>query len=359
MTRKWTIFVFVLAVEAQAVLAVDGEGVIAVRATLRDASEIRGETAAGTAFVGDAVFQKGLSLPAALVESLEADGTNGAFVATLANGDRLHLALKTEALALSTMLGDLAVPFAKVRKAAFARQATAADGLIYYCTFDSREAIEHPAVVPAGTFLAGRFVEGKVGKALAVAPQTCAAHALIPAGFFGPKGCIEFWGRIDGSSDFPARFGGIGSPVFFDCHAAGEVWKLTVMWNSNNGVGHSGLCGSVQHYPAASDSHTGETFARLLGETIDEWHHYALVWNTTGIPSLGMQNGIATKVAVYLDGFPIATKTNVRNPNWGVSEFSRSATVLGFPIQPGDESFNKLPYTIDEFKVWNYDKVEF
>lgn len=358
MTRKWTIFAFVLAVAAQAVLAVDGEGVIAVRATLRDASEIRGETAAGTAFVGDAVFQKGLSLPAALVESLEADGTNGAFVATLANGDRLHLALKTEALALSTMLGDLAVPFAKVRKAAFARQATAADGLIYYCTFDSREAIEHPAVGPAGTFLAGRFVEGKVGEALTVAPQTCAAHAPIPAGFFGPKGCIEFWGRID---DTPSsRVVTMGCPCFFDCRKRGEIWKLSVMWNDNNGGGGGGLCGAVQHYPATTD-YCGSSvqYGKYLGMFAEDWHHYALVWNVDGIPSLGTRDGLPVRVAVYLDGKAVGLKTNMRNPTWGLGCFATTSMVLGFPMAPGDESFNGVPYSIDEFKVWNYDKVEF
>ena len=155
------------------------------------------------------------------------------------------------------------------------------------------------------------------------------------------------------------RYGGAGCPVFFHCQPPNDVWKLTVMWNANNGVGGSGLCGSVQHYPAASENHLGETFFRYFGEKANGWHHYALVWNTEGIPSLGVQDGIAVKVAVYLDGSPISTQTNVRNPVWGLSCFKTTPTTLGFPMPPGQESFNKLPYSIDEFKVWNYDKVEF
>ena len=33
--------------------------------------------------------------------------------------------------------------------------------------------------------------------------------------------------------------------------------------------------------------------------------------------------------------------------------------ILGFPTALGQESFNGVPYSIDEFKVWNFDKVEF
>jgi hypothetical protein len=132
-----------------------------------------------------------------------------------------------------------------------------------------------------------------------------------------------------------------------------------VAWNPNNGVGGSGLCGAVQHYPAASDAHIGETFFKYLGGKVNNWHHYALVWNTQGIPSLGVQDGITVKVAVFLDGDPISTQTNVRNPIWGLSCFDTTPTTLGFPMPPGQESFNKIPYSIDEFKIWNYDKVEF
>ncbi len=336
------------------------EGDIAVAVTLRDSSVIKGTVAETTVFEGAVAFTDNVKLPVAMIREMTADGTNGVQIATLANGDKFHFTPKTKALSVATVLGDLSISLSNIRRVAFsATPGSSADGLIYYCNFDSPEAILKPVVGPAGKFLSGRFVDGKVGSALAVAPYTCAAHTAIPAGFFGPKGCIEFWGKIDADMESYGRFGGAGCPVFFHCQPPNDIWKLTVMWNANNGVGCSGLCGSVQHYPAASDAHTGETFFRHLGGKVNNWHHYALVWNTQGIPSLGVQDGITVKVAVFLNGAPISTQTNVHNPVWGLSCFDTTPTTLGFPMPPGQESFNKLPYSIDEFKIWNYDKVEF
>ena len=336
------------------------DGDIAAAVTLRDSSVIKGTVAETTVFEGAVAFTDDVKLPVAMIREMMADGTNGVQIATLANGDKFHFTPTTKVLSVATVLGDLSISLSNIRRVAFsASPGSSADGLIYYCTFDSPEAILKPTVGPAGKFLSGRFVGGKVGSALAVAPYTCAASAAIPAGFFGPKGCIEFWGRIDADMESYGRYGGAGCPVFFHCQPPNDVWKLTVMWNANNGVGGSGLCGSVQHYPAASDAHTGETFFRYLGGKANNWHHYALVWNTQGIPSLGVQDGITVKVAVFLDGAPISTQTNVRNPVWGLSCFDTTPTTLGFPMPPGQESFNKHPYSIDEFKIWNYDKVEF
>ena len=335
------------------------DGDISAAVTIRDSSIIKGTVAETTVLEGAVVFADNVKIPLPRVRELAADGTNGAQIVTLTNGDVFRLAPKTKSLSVATVLGDLTIPLANIRKVIFSAPSSASDGLIYYCTFDSPEAIEKPAAGPAGKFHSGRFVDGKVGEALAIAPYTCSAHASIPTGFFGPNGCIEFWGRIESEMESHGRFGGAGCPVFFHCQPPNDIWKLTVMWNPNNGVGCSGLCGAVQHYPAASDAHTGETFFRYLDGTSSEWHHYALVWNTEGIPSLGTQNGIAVKVAVYLDGSPISTQTNVRNPVWGLSCFKTTPTTLGFPMPPGSESFNKLPYSIDEFKIWNYDKTDF
>ncbi len=335
------------------------DGDIAAAVTLRDSSVIKGTVAETTVFEGSVAFTDGVKLPVAMIREMAADGTNGVQIATLANGDKFHFTPTTKALSVATVLGDLSISLSNIRQVAFsATPGSSADGLIYYCTFDSPEAILKPEVGPAGKFLTGRFVGGKVGSALAVAPYTCAAHAPIPAGFFGPKGCIEFWGRID---DTPSnRVVPMGCPCFFDCRKPNEVWKLSVMWNDNNGGGGGGLCGVVQHYPATTD-HYGSSvpYEKYLGYRTEDWHHYALVWNVDGIASLGVHNGLPVRVAVFLDGKAVGLKTNVRSPSWGLGCFETTDMILGFPTAPGQESFNGVPYSIDEFKIWNYDKVEF
>ena len=335
------------------------DGDIAATVTLGDSSVIKGTVAETTAFEGAVAFKDGVKLPVAMIREMTADGTSGVQIATLANGDKFHFTPTTKALSVATVLGDLSISLSNIRRVAFsATPGGSADGLIYYCTFDSPESILNPAVGPAGKFLSGRFVDGKAGSARAVAPYTCAAHTAIPAGFFGPRGCIEFWGRID---DTPSnRVVPMGCPCFFDCRKPKEVWKLSVMWNDNNGGGGGGLCGVVQHYPATTD-HYGSSipYEKYLGYRTEDWHHYALVWNVDGIASLGVQNGLPVRVAVFLDGKAVGLKTNVRDPSWGLGCFETTDMILGFPTAPGQESFNGVPYSIDEFKVWNYDKVEF
>ena len=334
------------------------DGEIAAAVTLRDSSVIKGTVAETTIFEGSVAFTDGVKLPVAMIREMSADGTNGVQIATLANGDKFHFTPTTKALSVATVLGDLSISLSNIRRVAFsATPGSSADGLIYYCTFDSPEAILKPVVGPAGKFLSGRFVDGKVGSALSVKQWSCAAQAPIPAGFFGDKGCIEFWGRIDNP---PLNVSSMGCPCFFDCRKPNEVWKLSVMWNDNNGGGGGGLCGSVQHYPATTD-HYGSAvpYDKYLDSQVGGWHHYALVWNVEGIPSLGVRDGLPVRVVVYLDGHPIAFKTNVRSPNWGLSSFATTDMILGFPTALGQESFNGVPYSIDEFKIWNYDKTDF
>lgn len=342
---------------ALASLSAIAEGDLNASVTLRDASVIKGTVAQDTAIEGAVVFADGVKIPLPLVRGMASDGTNGEQIITLANGDVLHIAPKTKALAVTTILGDLSIPLTNIRKVAFSSANSATDGLIYYCTFDSPEAIRKPAIGPSGEFLSGRFVQGKVGEALAVRQWSCAAQAPIPAGFFGDKGCIEFWGRIDNP---PLNVSAMGCPCFFDCRKPNEVWKLSIMWNDNNGGGGGGLCGSVQHYPATTD-HFGSAvpYDKYLGSQVGEWHHYALVWNVDGIPSLGIRDELPVRVVVYLDGHPVAFRTNVRSPNWSLSCFATTDMILGFPTALGQESVNGVPYSIDEFKIWNYDKTDF
>lgn len=231
-------------------------------------------------------------------------------------------------------------------------------GLVYHCTFDSKEAIESPMVGPKGEFIGGDFVDGVKDKALLVSANSCAAMVPMNPGFFGDRGCVEFWGRFDHKNGTIPSMG--AGPCFFDCRKSGEVWKHTIMWCGNNGGGGGGLCGAVQHYPATTDMVSSRIpYSKYLGEGSPKWHHYALVWNVDGIPSLGEDNGLPVRVAVFLDGVAIAKRTNIKAKEWKLDCFKTTEMVLGFPLAKDSASFNKVAYEIDEFKIWNYDKVKF
>ena len=339
--------------------AVLAEGNLSASVTLRDSSVIKGTVAGDVAFEGDVIFKEGVKLPVSLVRELTADGTNGVQVATLTNGDKFHFAPATKTLSVATMLGELSIPFSSIRRVAFAEMAGgSADGLVYYCTFDSPEAVEKPEVGPAGKFLSGRFVEGKVGKALAVAPYSDGAYVSLPPNTIGQKGCFEFWAKFTPPSERIA----VGQwPCFFTCGVLGAEPRFCLEWNANNGTGGGGLNAMLEHLRACTSSFGHSmTYSGILGTATCDWHHYAVVWNKEGIESLSSSQAAPVKAAIFLDGRPIACETFPNAPKWGLSSaITAHSTFLSFPIHPEEGNHNNVGFLIDEFKFWNYDRTDF
>ena len=334
------------------------EGDIAAAVTLRDSSVIKGTVVETTVLEGAVVFADDVKIPLPLVRDMAADGTNGALIVTLTNGDVFRLTPKTKALAVATVLGDLTIPLANMRKVSFSTSGSASDGLIYYCTFDSPEAIQKPAVGPAGKFLSGRFVEGKVGEALAVRAYTSGAYLQLPPNTIGQKGCFEFWAKFTP----PAERIGVGQwPCFFTCGVLGAEPRFCLEWNANNGVGGGGVNAMLEHLRACTSSYGGShSYYEFLGNGMTEWHHYALVWNKDGISSLSSGASLPVKAAIFLDGKPIARESFRNVPNWKLSpSITGPATFLSFPTHPEDGVQNRVDYVIDEFKLWNYDRTDF
>ena len=335
------------------------DGDITAAVTLSDSSVIKGTVAGTTVFEGSVVFTDGVKLPAAMIREMTADGTNGVQIATLANGDKFHFTPTTKALSVATVLGDLSISLSNIRRVAFsATPGSSADGLIYYCTFDSPEAIEKPAVGPAGKFLSGRFVDGKVGSALAVNAYSNGAYLQLPPNTIGQKGCFEFWARFMP----PAERIGVGPwPCFFTCGVLGAEPRFCLEWNANNGTGGGGVNAMLEHLRACTSSYGSYmTYPGILGETTCAWHHYALVWNKDGIEGLSSGSSLPVKAAIYLDGKPIARESFRNAPNWKLSPaITAPSTFLNFPFHPEDGIQNRVDYSIDEFKFWNYDRTDF
>ena len=352
---KTAVFSLLAALSLFSALA-DGE--IAASLTLRDSSVIKGTVAEATALEGGVVFADDVKIPLPLVRELAADGTNGAQIVTLANGDVFRLAPKTKSLSVATVLGDLTIPLANIRKVVFSASGSASDGLIYYCTFDSPEAIEKPDVGPAGKFLSGRFVDGKAGSALAVSAYSNGAYVQLPPNTIGQKGCFEFWAKFTPPAD---RIGVGPWPCFFTCGVLGAEPRFCLEYNANNGTGGGGVNAMLEHIRACTSGFGPYmTYSGILGDTSCDWHHYAVVWNKDGIDGLSSGSSLPVKAAIYLDGKPIARETFRNVPNWKLSSaITAPPTYLNFPLHPEDGNQNHVDYTIDEFKFWNYDRTDF
>ncbi len=335
------------------------DGDIAATVTLGDSSVIKGTVAETTAFEGAVAFKDSVKLPVAMIREMTADGTSGVQIATLANGDKFHFTPTTKALSVATVLGDLSISLSNIRRVAFsATPVGSADGLIYYCTFDSPESILNPAVGPAGKFLSGRFVDGKSGGALAVSAYSNGAYVQLPPNTIGQKGCFEFWARFTP----PAERIGVGSwPCFFTCGVLGAEPRFCLEWTANNGTGGGGVNAILEHLRACTSGFGSYlTYSGILGGTTSDWHHYAVVWNKEGIESLSSDSSLPVKAAIYLDGKPIARESFRNSPNWRLSSsITAPTTFLSFPVHPEDGNQNRVDYTIDEFKFWNYDRTDF
>ena len=234
--------------------------------------------------------------------------------------------------------------------------------LLYHCTFDDAQSIEHPATGPAGTFLGGSFVPGKVGNALRVFADEPAAEVDFDPGFLGARGTIEFWAKMEGATK-EAVFGDGGSPRFFCLWLArdmerpeGNPRSSYLQWSGNDGCGRSGLCAMIQGATAASEDGWGmRRYPSFLGEPA-AWHHYAVVWDENGV------SGSDETIAVFVDGRRIPTGgRNGLSDGKRYRRFLASAVLLGFPQRKDEKepAARHVSFLIDEFKIWSAPRTEF
>ncbi len=238
--------------------------------------------------------------------------------------------------------------------------------LLYHCSFDSPVAVERPAAGPNGRFLGGEFVPGKVGNALRTFADEPAAEVDFEPGILGPRGTIEFWAKKEKSEK--GSFAESEGLRFFGLwlYAKGETppWCSTHFeFSSNDGMGMSGLCGMVNHCSWATKPSFGGWPYDIIRDSLFDWHHYAVVWDAEGLPGTKAPDGGPAVVQVYLDGKPVSTQgrqtvsfggKHLRNisPQWGKLAFPT-------PSNGWNPSRSRIPYLIDEFKIWSAPKTDF
>ncbi len=327
-----------------AAFAGDTNYVVTVAATLKDGSNIKGVLTTPK-FTGKTVFAENLALDAQLMQSVALTGKDGASKVVLTNGDTFAMTLADPAVEVASSLGKLSIPLSNVRSLALAKRKASADGdagLVFHCTFDSVEAILHPAIGPDGCAGDLEIVPGKVSGAAAVTRYGRCGRFNLPAGVLAAEGCIEFWAKIS-----PTRENfGVCDPRFFRILFENGA-DFVAEFSSNNGAGMGGF--NIRMPGLGCVSSTSWTiphvYSEILGGQTREWHHYAVTWTTD-------------RVDLYLDG-KLFNMAHHGGKKVGEQIFGRPS-VLGLPSYEGsDESQSHSPYVIDELKIWNYAKTNF
>lgn len=269
-----------------------------------------------------------------------------------------RLAPKHDRFVLDTLIGTLTVPLASVESLAIMDEASLTPDssfLLYYCTFDSPSSITHPAVGPAGQYLGGDFITGKVGNALRV--RTGLSSAVIPfgKGVLQPSGTIEFWAKIENDRE---SFGDGGDPRFFMMETSSgseTVFQIA----ANDGCGRGGLSIYHQGISVASENHClwPARYDSVLPGAIKGWHHYALVWNADGVPET------EDAVAAFIDGrrMPLYGDTGLAKAAHMAARIRDNPATLFFSLNPAlNRGFNnKTDFLIDEFRIWSIAKTTF
>lgn len=226
------------------------------------------------------------------------------------------------------------------------------DDLVFSCSFDSEAAIREPEIGPKAILADNvRLVPGVKGMALAVPPKVACLSYPLGKAFFGRKGCIEFWGKIEKPQDRGISDG--GDPRFF-CIKWENQSEALIDYNSNNGCGRSGFHALLPGFNLTSHDRMGfHRYQDILGDSWREWKHYALVWNEDGIAGL---EG-TPRIAVLVNGRPyrmFGADSHVDHKT-----MQELTATLDIPRNPhnGTPFNNKSPFLIDEFKIWKTDRI--
>lgn len=170
--------------------------------------------------------------------------------------------------------------------------------LVLWNRLGSQGEVENSEAGQNGTFNGGGFMAGMFGNAF-VADYSQNGLVSFPKEVLPiEEGCIEFWGKLIG---LPLNMGYSGARPGLVSISDGISGDWVISFTGNDGVGNGGLNGKVGRLFATGSGRYGAwTYEQVLGSgQVEEWHHYALVWNSDGIA--GVDDG-TREVAVFLDG---------------------------------------------------------
>lgn len=292
-----------------------------------------------------------MDVPLALIREIRFNDDRETAFVELAAGDKIKGVIGIKELKLATLLGEITIDVSQIIHVSAARIGRPLKGLVLWNRLDSEFDVAQSSAGPGGKLNAGRFVEGRFGKGVALNMNEQCGVTFPAEIAAGPDGCVEFWAKL---VDFPdnLEWGARPGLVGIDDGKATEHFMLLNL-NGNDGQSNGGLCAGM---PGLSDAGTGQfgqwTYARAMGcDTAAGWHHYAIVWASAGIP--GVENGKRT-VAAYVDGklnstFWHGSGGNTRRP--------MPATARLFLLYHNRMGQGTVIY--DNIRVWNHARTDF
>jgi hypothetical protein len=216
--------------------------------------------------------------------------------------------------------------------------------LVFYETFDDRNALLHPTIGPDGTLVGTpTFVAGSVGHAYYVTTERSGALSFPGTAIPEERGTIECQVRLDHP---PATIPWHASPYFF-LAPVGDYTQYTVGMNGNDGWSGGGLVAWAGHGNMATGCFANTySYGDVLGgaDQVERWHRFALAWDKSGIA------GTTNTMQLYLDGKPVGS-SSMCGEDHRPDRFPRPTELLVGFIQ---DNFGDSGFAIDELKIWNY-----
>ena len=277
----------------------------------------------------------------------------------LSDGSIINGSATCAALPVETIFGPASIPIEIIKTLNFPpapqpqkkeEPAVHDKRLVYWNTFNSESETQNPAAGPKSLAYYTKPVPGKFGAALSTEGAPHSLNVFFNDGALASAGTIEFWAKLSADSDI---LRGDASPRLFTIFSKGG---FNFDFTNNDGLGSSGLCLLVGGKSTGSNKTKGQVsrFSDVLGEDWRGWHHYAIVWDDEGIRSDDpVMSGKA--FAVLVDGkvdswLPVSAATKM-------SHWDGKPTMLQVAAPMWGRHTN-VPFAIDEFKIWNYAKVE-
>lgn len=314
--------------------------------SLTDGSKLIGTTTLKALTLRSDALGK-LTVPLERIASVKFSKDHESVTVTLRNGDKIQAGLSDTTLPLTTAFGLVTVPLDKVTEmqVRVAHSGPVPKGLVLWNTLGSRAEIEASRTGPAGTCKGGEFCDGKFGQAFVVRPDQQRLVTFPAEGVNPNTGCLEFWAKLTG---MPNQLAWGQNPTLVRIMAGDQQYILHL--NGNDGGSRGGLCAGCPFGGAGTGQFGNWTYARVLGEDkVEEWHHYALVWNKDGITGIGDDKH---RVAIFLDGKLHASEAGNGDATAVPMKEGQIELLFTQHIRQGTVAFDNL-------KVWDHARTDF